>query len=184
MPDTKISAFPAAANVVNADELPIVQALVNAKCTRQQLLEAGIGENITVKAQGLNSVSLESGMAGEKVVLDDTFGYVGNSVIGWITVITGTNGYIQLSSTGAVLISSHGGGANLVLSNAGTGQSIALTGAGAQIVFVSPAGVFIPFLIQAPGAIGNWAVGVPVDYNLAINRLAAAVAGLLGGPIP
>lgn len=36
----------------------------------------------------------------------------------------------------------------------------------------------------AAGTPANWAGAAPTNYAAAIDRLAAAVAGLLGGPIP
>jgi len=48
---------------------------------------------------------------------------------------------------------------------------------GAGPAYINTAG----FVTAAPA---NWAVSAPTDLNVALDRMATAVAGLLGGPIP
>jgi len=184
MADTKISAFPAATNVVNADELPIVQTLVNAKVTRSLLLTGGTGEDIQVVSSLNQRVVLRTDTGQELISVDDVFGCLIIGTFGISLMDVGASALIQLTGAGALNLNSTPGQAVTVGSYGAANASMTMPGGAGPIVFTANQGMTCPFVIQAPGAVGNWAVGVPADYNLAINRLAAAVAGLLGGPIP
>jgi len=183
MADTKISAMLACMDVKNADILPIVQAGANFKATRTQLLTAGIGEAIFVTANGMAAAVLCSPTNQNEVQVSDAFGVLIHGDLGVVMRDALTTWNITITAAGMITISSSGG-ANTMFVSGGPLASMTMNDATQIVTFVCVNGMICPFVIQAPGAIGNWAIGVPADYNLAINRLAAAVAGLLGGPIP
>ena len=99
----------------------------------------------------------------------------------------GTNGFVVLDSVGAVLASGTGGinmpnGALLL-----SGQIVSETGAPLPVTVASPA---LRVYVARDANIGftaanaaDWATAPPTNISDAINRLAAAVVALQGGPI-
>jgi len=183
MSDTKISAMTPAASMLNADILPIVSAGANFSVSKTLLLTAAAGEAIFVSSAAAGSAVLTTATGQAQTQVNDAFGVLVQADAGYVLQQAGLATNLAVSNLGAVNWQSAGGAATMTV-QAGPGSSMVMNDAAGTVVFVCAAGMICPFVIQAPGAIGNWAVGVPADYNLAINRLAAAVAGLLGGAIP
>jgi hypothetical protein len=181
MPDTKISAMTAAASILDADLVPIVQGGVNKKATKQQVLMGGAGEDIALQ-----------GSAGQAAKLVNAAGSSGVFVTaaGAVTDSFGTTYQLVGNVMGTFLSISAAG--QVTFSDAGMGQTMAWGVAGAAVLSISgPAqtasliatnGVFINFVDNGAG---NWATTPPNNWQTAIYRLAAQVQALsLGVPIP
>jgi hypothetical protein len=190
----KWSAFPNALKVLNADILASVQSGLNKQYTRPILFTAVSGEAMTL-------------VSGNSSFGFDAFSQVHLNLQGpqFFEITFGVTSIFLLSASGAVEISSVAGqeiivqtnGASLTLGTSGTvnlesasGQAltlddqistISMDGAGNMQVQCGPSGAI--FMTYTPGSPGSWA-GSPIDVWGALDRIAAAVAGLLGTPIP
>lgn len=167
---SKISALPAAADIANADVVAGLRSGVNVKIDRPTYLTAKAGEAIA-----LNSIvgKVEIDAAG-RVTLLFTLGQLFQ--IKDSALVT----YIEVGPTGTL---------NFQVPN---GQSIDLTGSLGGQILIDPSGVVTincaggvsAEIDYFPATPGDWVGGNPVEMHIAIDRIAAAVAGLLGGPIP
>ncbi len=176
MADERISAMPAATEVLQVDVVPIVQGGVNKKTSKQILLEAATGEEVAFRGLGVSFVGIDN--TGRAVALADA----------------GKTATLQVPSGGQMGVDAAGG----CFGTATIGQNIYFTADGTNILLCYNDGSlqFGPFgtpiflvtpgsqkLVYSPGAPGNWTGGVN-DLFLAMDRVAAALTGLLLGPIP
>jgi hypothetical protein len=179
MADTKISAMTSAATVLNADQIPIVTGGVNKRASKSAILSAAPGEPITIQGVAGQDSSLRN--AGGTAVIYVTSAAVANVLgangffIGWPGFAVG----IGLDGLGAIHIVPQFG-AQVVIAYPAVSVGGTFDTSTGQIVFVASNGMTCPYL---DGTGGAWAFA-PAHYNLAINRLAIALAGLLGGPVP
>jgi len=179
MADTKISALPAGGVPANGEVFPSVQAAVTVKVTKAQLLSAKAGENFQVSGAAGQQISLIFASLNSYVQMDDAGNVAINSVAGFqFGNIAGGNNF-QGDATGRVSMTATGMGVAFV-GTAG-GPSMQTNPGPNTVVFVAAGGMVCPYIAGVPG---QWNIAPPPDYNTAINRLAAAVFGLLGGPIP
>lgn len=182
MPDTKISAMPSAASVLNADLVPIVQAGINDKATKALLLTGGAGEDIIIVASSLKKAAMQNNAGSCFVWCNDngsvlTTGNQGaqlaDSFAGARFNITAANNMEMICPTvGKTYTIGCSIRNKMVLDDTTLPGAFTLTCAGP---------VFIPY---TPGAPLNWALPVPPDIWTALDRIAAAiVARTVGGPI-
>lgn len=169
MASTAISDMTGATQVANADLLPIVSGGVNQQATKQLFL---------------------TGAAGESIVL---LGCAGG------TISVGTGGSVGMQANTGGVAAMGGGGGGVITCNAlgsitifeQTGQGITI-GGGSYGISIGPSGLTLG--IPAMGNVtinwtaatpGNWGgTGPSSDLVSSVERIAVAVAGLLGGPIP
>jgi hypothetical protein len=152
---SRITELPAAPDTKNALLLPIVQDGVNYKCTRAALFSSSEGEIVALEFNGASLVFGAGGTWSVASAAGEAIGFA--QAAGSSILFTGDGGYIL--STPLV---------QMTVSAAGV---VAMTGATAMSW---------PYF---PGASGNWA-GDPATMGDALDRIAAAVAGLLAAPIP
>ena len=188
MADEKISAMPAATSVGNADLLPIVQGGVNKRATKILFLTQSTGEPIGLVGPGVAIIRIDSA-GGLQLTAE-----AGQPV----QILVGTSGLylspsgdsvLQASLAHRLVLSSYSGLASVVAT--GTEDLIlSCLGGGtlefnhnAAIVMNPNVGSVINIAYQ-DGTVGAWAVGPPSTIREAVDRLATAVAGLLGVPIP
>ncbi len=97
---------------------------------------------------------------------------------GTFALVHGVTNILTVSAVGLTTLSCVSG-QKVTITNGTAAITIGTTG---QVVIAdsSAGGPKITFKATTPG---NW-IGSPTDNAVAINRIAAAVAGLLGGPIP
>lgn len=158
MPDLKISQMNPAPLVDNADLIPIVQAGANFFATRDQLLIAH-AEPITF----------------------------GNDV-GYVLQVDGSNNWSLFFGPGVASAFTLDALGNVVL---GVCTTFSVVGPGSAEITIDAAGEinltpapgFTVQIFYSPASPGDWS-GLPTDLVSAVDRIAAAVAGLLGGPIP
>lgn len=164
----KISALPSATEMANAEVLTIVQAAVNKKITKQAFLTAATGEPIALGGV-VATIEID---ASDNIQITVGFGQTLH-----ISDLAGTN-FVIIDAFGNVLVS------------AAPGTAVTTGFPGVSQVVVSETGLSV----EAPtgssadvtyhvGAAGNWA-GSPTNMATALDRIAAAVAGLLGTAIP
>lgn len=167
MPDTKISALPAATTVSNADDTVIVQAGVNKKAARTLLLTAAVGETIglvgpggdLIECQGAGGIAIQC-LIGESIILGD----------GSTAFLNCFAGQIQMQTT--------------------LGQPYAVTVNGASIVIdatgaiqITPLPGTVLTLHYTPLTPGDWS-GSPTSVWEALDRIAAVVSTGGATPIP
>jgi len=183
MPDVKISALPAAGALGGTEVVPIVQGTDTVITTVQDIanLAPGGGGSFTIPAAG--TIDFDTTTAPHTVLsLKDSGGVdlfmeTGSSTMDWtsggvsqvsLVYAASVLGFVMGTQNFKVILSGGGsfevlGGFNQLLVQGFTTCTYQLTGLAA----------------------GSWGgPGTPVDLNAAIDRLAAAVAGLLGGTIP
>jgi len=169
MADEKISAMPPAGDMLLADIMPIVSAGVNDHITRANFLKAHAGEQVAwvSGAQGVvgftsTGIAALIGAAGAGCEIVSVLGS---------GIIIDPAGVIGISCPGAAHITLVGptGGASVTISPSG----LILNGGAGTIN-----------MQYAVGTPGDWAGGGATDVWAALDRIASAVAGLLGGPIP
>jgi hypothetical protein len=180
MPDLKISEMPPPNEVANGDLIPIVSGGANYAATRADVLTGITGEDITLQAS-----------FGQAEYVKSTNG---NGFF-----IAHTTGDVEMTSDSQVTLQSPSGNDFWAVSNGsgiggsftnGTRFNVSSNNALAEFSLSDvPGGSFI----RAPGGLstsyddGNspdWAVSMPSDANVAIERLRSAVRALLGTPIP
>jgi len=156
MPNLKISAMPDAPDMGELDLLTVVVGGVNYKITRNAFLTAKTGEAVIL-----------AGGTGMIAIFDD--------------------GSVEISGPpGAEFLLGFGSGSALRFKDDEIGIefinrfSFALNdGRSFDLEVGQPM-----FLSWDPVSPGNWAPAVPDNVGDALERIATAVAGLLGGPIP
>jgi hypothetical protein len=164
---SKISALPFASTVSDSDLLVIVQTAANKRTTRQQLFASAASEQM----------SFTSGSAGCGI---NNNGEVVLSVASGKKISLLVNGQVvfEVDAGGTVTVSGTAGGQANLSANGG----LVNVDAAGNVALIPNAGQTVG-IGYTPGAAGNWNVA-PTDLLIAVDRLAAAVAGLLGGPIP
>jgi len=168
MPDKKISQMTAAVEVANADILPIVKGMSppNYYASKALLLQNAAGEDIYLGAGGsFNSFWVDPNGNGAFNTTPGTTFQLGNSAgdeFIWDDAVGLTIAVITQISFSTL-----------------DGQLFQMA-TGNPMLVQSPFGVVVTYVAGNPL---NWS-GDPLDMNTAIDRLAAAVAGLLGVPIP
>lgn len=155
MANEKISAMPAATEVVDTDLVPIVQAGINKKATRQMLLTGSNNAPILLRGSSGQFAGIQAGIFSIQI-RDDGF-----------LSITFPGGTIQSDSAG-----------NLILH----GSTVAILSISGAVTIGQDIGGSVSVMYN-PSDLGNWQA-TPPDQAAAINRIAAVVAALLGGPIP
>lgn len=178
MADMKISAMTGASEVGNADDIPIVAGGANFKATRDQLLSAATGEHIFVTGVAGFTAGLQDSTTNNQINVSGSVGIMScdtSIVTGGPTRTTGIecdaldNINITLKDLATLFISDVGGNNFIIMdTNTGTLNIQMNTGMDGSITNL---------------VAGNWA-GTPGQLSDSFNRLAAAVAGLLGTPIP
>jgi hypothetical protein len=191
----KWSVFPVAPNVLNADILATVQAGLNYQTTRPVMLSAVPGEAIQL-VNGLNILGIDAG---------GNCGCVCNTPLllylqydSTLVFDVQNPGGVTLNALPGLPLSINCNGTNIFIDSAGAltitmvaGQDLEILGSNAAALTMSAAGgttledglsgtCQVSYVPSVPG---NWA-GNPVGLADAVNRLAEAVAGLLGTPIP
>jgi len=168
MASKKISAMPSAASFEVVDYFPIVKALNNYKCTRDVFLTMTAGEYIQI------------GNASASIYMDDS---------PYLEVAVGGGGEMYFTRAGFQAFGVNTSGSITIAAPAG--QQISIGSSGGSVVTKSTG------IVEVKSAGGNssyvsykfssalvWAGSSPIDMADAITRIATAVAGLLGGPIP
>jgi len=178
MADEKISALTAATSWANADITVIVQGGADKKITKSLILTAGAGEDIALKADGAHASALVSadgntqiGVANGGGAMSSDGGFFIHSLVGTTdeTFGNGTTGWEFQTDRGFTVKNFAGGSGTMVQSmSANTWTVSGFTSVFLQVVLTNHV----------------WATGDPPDAATAIDRLAAAVSGLLGGNIP
>lgn len=153
----KISAMTPATEMFLADVLPIVQAGANLKATKQQILDAATAEATRMNSSASTFFELQT---------DGSFYFKESGTMRFAYDVPGGAFAVNAVSF-------------FQLTSAGTSQIA--TAAGILTLQSNPG--FNVVIVYVPAAPGNWVIP-PVDLVAAVDRLAAAVAGLLGGPIP
>jgi hypothetical protein len=163
----KISELAAATSIANADLLTAVQGGVNKRLTRAELFLGGATEAVTLS---FNGASLMFSAGGQAILQ----GSAGN-----ICQIAGFGGgAVWVDGAGGIRASALGGADMILQANSGSFQ-IDVAG---NITVGGPGAVFVGYV---DGSGGSWGgAGAPTNLGTAVDRLAVAVAGLLGGPIP
>lgn len=156
MPDEKISQMSAASEVFDADSVPIIQSGSNKKATRALLLTGSNNAPIYLVASSGQFVGLKAGNY-SIYVRDDGF-----------IALEGQGTSLQIDGSGNVTLR----GASLTLTTT-TGLISLGQGIGGSVN-----------VGYTPSDLSIWLTTSPPDLATAVNRLAAAVAGLLGGGIP
>jgi len=180
MPDQKISDLAAATSTANADLLPTVQGGVNKKATRAIVLTGAPGEDMTMTLAAGQRLIIGNPLGAAFIIVDDT-GTI--NVQANATAALSGNGAastIRIAGTTIQLFGATGPFDHVWDVNAGFSKIAFKTGTD-QIQITSGIVIFVQYFAAVPG---NWNIAPPPDYNTAIDRLAAAVAGLLAGPIP
>ncbi len=182
MADQKISDMTAATEVMNADEVPIVQAgMGNLKAVRGQLLTGASGEDISLTSStGQQSqLTTDGADAGVNAVDGGNLEVFGDSVT--VGDLPFTIGFQRVGNTVTIKTNS-ASGAFIDIHNGGTSQLFMDMNTG-FISWTGPAGM--DFTIDPTLTAGNWAGGLPVNFTDFFERIAAKVKALNGGtPIP
>jgi len=180
MPDTKISAFAGVPEMLLADEVPALQGGVNVKVTKQQILTGAVGEVERLTSAAAGQVQLTTDTAQEFIDLADATGILLSSTFGIrICDPTLAYGFFQTAIVNQI-VGPPAVAQGCKVGYAGVAQMICDVTTG-QVLFVATTAVVIPYF---DGSAGAWTIPVPANLNVAIDRLANAVAGLLGGTIP
>jgi len=180
MADTKISDMAPALSVLDADLIPIVQAGVNLKATRQNLLTAAPGEQIRLVSQGINPARLQSADLGTYVEVRNG-GPIDalSAAAARIRAVCGNTDF-DMQASGVVLLLI-GPGKTITLGDA-LGSALVLIDRNLNKVSILSTNQ--PLITYVPGNPANWILPAPTDLATAIDRIAAAVvAGAPGGPI-
>jgi hypothetical protein len=167
---SKISALTPASEVSIVDNFVIVQSAANFKCTKSQILSAHSGEPMTLI--GPITSELELDLAGG-ITLLETSGAT-------ITIWDGTTVFFGVDSSGTINIDVPSGSQIVLTSN---GTVLEMDPSGNFSIVVGGTGSASYFYRTTLGP-GTWQTASPVTIEDAIERIAVAVAGLLGGPIP
>jgi len=180
MADEKISALSAATDCANADLFVIVQGGGNKKLTKALLLTNGPSESLILKAETGSGIFLNTDSG------DAQFSVSDNGDVGWhvegnfLGVLTDGVNVDQFSGiAGAGYEFDVSAVSTFIVNTTGTGQ-LMVDGVGNNFSLQNFASIFIEY---KPATSGDWS-GDPAWDKDAIDRLAAAVAGLLGTPIP
>lgn len=163
----KISELPVAANMANADVVCGLVGLADNQITREILLNAGTFEQITLSGNLSFLLQDTDGNAVLEIGVDRLFS-VGNAIATEMVMS------IAIGTT----FSPAAGVFNILGGNACSMTFDAL--GSIRITDTSGVTPFITFVALFPGA---WVIP-PVTVDDAIQRLALAVFGLLGAPIP
>lgn len=166
----KISSLPAATSVGATDITPVVQGGVNMSYTRDIFLTDVGGSQVALQGNGgfvgcdsLGNVSVQP-KAGGQILVQSSYGSLtsNSSVNGWNLTIPS--------------------GCNVTLAHA-SGTTISILGSG-QLFIPIAAGVSCLIGVGSTFVGAHFTSKPPPDIISAINRIAAAVQGLLGGTIP
>jgi hypothetical protein len=178
MPDTKISALPTTADVKNADVTVVVQGGADFKVPRSQLLTAGTGEDIEVKGAPAHSAALIADGGDAFYQLDDSgHGEVFALNTFELGTSTGASAALFTQSTAGTTFLFTDGTFFIVSNNGGTSGTFSISDAPNNCVIQG----FTSVIVQFTGSAVPWQISAPADLATAIDRLAAAVNGLLGG---
>ncbi len=170
MADTKISAMTVATAVINADLIPIVSAGANFSATKQLLLSGTPTEEIALQpGVGGNACF---GIPGSltNIILDDALGQMDMITDNALNITAGTTLTLIGTTGGVVCVANYTPAAGPFIGVPGTVQGNLDT-------------IWAALVYSAAGPL-NWNMSPPITYFAAIDRLAAAVAGLLGTAIP
>jgi len=180
MADTKFSDFAAGTEVANADQLVGLQGGANVRVTKTMILTGATGENIAFKSAGGFAVSLLTDSALASFELDDSGTATLNADGGFIAQNVAGNWRLQGDSVGNVVLQCAAGKV-ISIREEGSTSEIQLDGSSDMILLLAAGGVSASYVSAVPG---DWDGGSPPTFENALDRLATAVAGLLGTPVP
>jgi len=168
MPTEKFSAFASAGTFGSTDEIVGLVGADNARFLRSVLNTYGAGGPIFLNTPA------------SYVYIDDTpdieIAVGSGGTINWLWNFINV---LSLDSSGNFTISGPGGKPFNILNQ---GANITIDAAGIiSVISKSNASSIVSY---TPSNSADWQTSDPPDMAAAINRIAAAVAGLLGGPIP
>lgn len=166
--------MPAAASVLNADLFAEVQVGVNQKCTKAQILTGGAGENITLKASSLSRAAIENFSSTAFLWLNDNNNMIMQTT-GDVQVTGGaTPSQLRIYANSNIDLLMTAAAATMRLGDVSPGRPNIIIGGAMGTIFMT----------YVPAVPANWALPVPGDVWLAIDRLVAAVvARTVGGPV-
>jgi hypothetical protein len=166
MADLKISAMTQPGFVMNGDLMPLVQSGANIAATRSVFLQPHAGETVGF-TDGSTTVGVREGVG--PVMMWKSPNQVTWTRSADIMLLIDATGNFFLNAIPGGLLGLQGNGGGIGIDSAG---GIGLIPAAGQIVAIG----------YTPGNAGDWAPP-PVDYQGAIDRIAAKLASIFG-PIP
>jgi len=177
---TKFSDMASATDVSNSDQVVGLQAGVDTRMTKAQFLIGGAGENIALEASSGNLVSLLTPTNQASVVADDTgnVGMFGNLTVTVSHVPTGNN--LTLNAAGNIVLAMTTASAGRITIGDAANDRILLDMLN-RICFITALNGFDASCVT--GVAGSWAFP-PTSHQNAQDRIAVALAGVLGFPIP
>jgi len=181
MADMKISAMPAATQIANADIMPIVQGGANKKCTRQLMLTAAVGEDITILGASGQVINIFSDSGATTLVLDDGGGCVWTSDSMQFLSGGGGSSSFDMLATGDIAFVSPAGTEIKLDANAGGAVLILAPNVGGPSSLIDANGVVVSYLVAVSG---DWNGAAPTDLAAAVDRCAALLKVLNGGVGP
>lgn len=183
MADTKISDMTAATVVQNAAIIPIVQAGANLKATRALLLTAGTGEDLILKPAATKGVYINGTVSTVFLGIQEDDEVIGIGDVATLGVNVGGLVFagIEVANDGTVFTWFPDSGCQGWFGNASIDRGLYVDPDGLLVGLYNPEGCYVEWIDSTPA---NWASAPPPDMQEALQRLALAVAGLLGTAIP
>jgi len=183
MPDVKISALPAAGALGGTEPVPIVQSGDTKITTVQDIANMAPGGGGTFIIAAAGTIDFDT-TTGSRTILQlkdsggiDLFMETGSSTMDWTS-----GGVSQVSLVYAASVLGFLMGTQNFKVILGGGGTLEVLGGFNQLLIQGMTTCTYQLTGLAGGSWGG--PGTPVDLNNAIDRLAAAVAGLLGGGVP
>jgi hypothetical protein len=170
---SKISALPNLSKVHDVDEFTLVSSGTNYRCGRDVILTAWDGDFVALQGYG-SSVSILPSSEVQTQLATGAVLQITGPVTEYLNIVEG--GSTVVFSAGDYDVTAAG---RLTFTNGVSTIEFALVG---SIVATAATGQRFDGTYYET-SIGHWA-GIPTLYSEAIRRLAMAVSGLLGGPIP
>jgi hypothetical protein len=183
MPDTKISALPAAGALAGTELLVAVQGGADVQTTTQDVANLGAGTWVTVNTPigGACTINCTSTASMGLVVSDNGQGLWNFQQGSSIQMFSGPTLCFQMTTPLGNVIEIISNGQTWTMQTSG-GGSIVLNDFGNTLVESGFAATNRQFIAPNPGYWGG--PGVPLDLESAIDRIAAVVSAGGGTPIP
>lgn len=181
MADVKISAMPAAPDVLDADVFPTVQAGVNFKATRPKFLTGQAGLELTITTGAGGSVAIRSDSGNTAVAVDDNLDTVGIGCVsfGLSVGVPLVNSFNCDPISGFDFMFDAALHFNVLDSAVLNGFTIdAATG---TFTIVAVTACVVPYFATTPG---DWAGAAPTEVKTALDRCAALLKVLNAGVGP
>jgi len=179
MADEKISDMLPVGHCEDADILPMVQGGLNVKVAKSVFLTGGTGEAMVITENSSHTARFVSstGNASVGVQLNQAFVTAPQcSMTGGVAA----ESFVLIDSSGNATVRFKNGQAGK-FSNEDEDAGLFIDNAGGTVEIKNGSGVIVWFVDSTPA---NWASSPPPDMQAALIRISAAVAGLLGTPIP